>query len=1006
MLSVQLPLPHRRQRGLKMGRVGCTLAIVLAFVFALLALRLYIRDPRNPLLSILTTGIGFLTSALVAFAFEKGVEYVWQATVGARTPKQEGAQWLEPAFDEVFKVMVATDLPSGTALLSIPYTELHNIERTSIVSHIVIVGPSGVGKTRQAVEIIRDIANRSISETTCILTPKRYPIVIPQSIPEDVARQHVILFLDDVQRIYQARSAEEWEAFLVALMAFFSHICNKGFTVLATLREPDFDKAYYPNSAIWNDFQKIQLRLLSDSAEERLIHSLSQYTGIELDALQAAEIAKINPGTCTDLINFFIKKRADGRKLLTREDVNGFKPDFWNKQVFPKLPHSTQSLFRAMALCRDLGLWPARDLVLLFAASLVDGLWLRNIYLVQKSVSALIDQGVVREADGAILCHDSYLDGKARTRVDAPKLAQLLQRIGHSKMLAGWETFGLGIFGKKEPRDKLSMEAQYALIQIADYRWRQQPLDAHKTIVKLEHHVTQSSVAGLLIQVLLKWESEDASQVASIVNRLSLSKNPMSRKAALYLARNLGLANVLSRATHELSTDVRRVGIEQTYLYWIECVEKGRSIELDTLANQLASRAILPIALLPHPISTRFLADLTLRLVARFFGTNNTGLVPLLHCWHQILSTGLLVDATNTKSIRSFRRKLRLSLIAWFGSWQIQRLLSNAFRPDHIVNLDIIDEWFHLTLDERQQWVDLLTLTQSGLEGTDLIRIQLIRLSQDTRPLFAVLAIPALVSNLKTQSSFCLEIAQAIFSTDNALAWTIGLRGLTHGVELGVREPNLRLRIYQLMKAQVLKMWRNNKFREARFDTILWPILVRVWGENDADEPVEFANELYAELSESDSVDATGKKQDLIKCIENLALNRYPKMAVATLVKWYAQEQPIIRMSLIDTLISIGNVYPSEVQELLLRLGDTIDVRKVLSSLAEESTTKAMQLDIAGPLLIALFGDANLRKEWLAALSEDMLASRSFAEALRKMLYRVLNLLGTSKILGPLPRGL
>jgi hypothetical protein len=75
------------------------------------------------------------------------------------------------------------------------------------------------------------------------------------------------------------------------------------------------------------------------------------------------------------------------------------------------------------------------------------------------------------------------------------------------------------------------------------------------------------------------------------------------------------------------------------------------------------------------------------------------------------------------------------------------------------------------------------------------------------------------------------------------------------------------------------------------------------------------------------------------------------------------------------------------------------DIKEGITTQIQESSARDVQTDIAGPALIALFGDASLRQEWLTALAEDMLSSKNLDQVIRKLLLRVLYLLTKERAL-------
>lgn len=243
---------------------------------------------------------------------------------------------------------------------------------------ILITGRTGLGKTREAVQLAQSLNNEGW--TILYLTREAW-LDAPAKLPTNVPERKLLFFLDDLNKKCLSSKAEIhpdakesltlpiYEPFQTRLqrtLEAFDIFCGKNeIKVIATARnentsefdEPsEWDKLGWTKyNGLWEKFKLADLPEPDKTAEERLLADTAEKANIYVDTNELAIFAKKNDGTFRNLVENLSSAKAEGL-VLSSENFRDTLKGTWQKR-YQKAIHKypdAKHLYDAIELLREI----------------------------------------------------------------------------------------------------------------------------------------------------------------------------------------------------------------------------------------------------------------------------------------------------------------------------------------------------------------------------------------------------------------------------------------------------------------------------------------------------------------------------------------------------------------------------------------------------------------------------------------------------------------------------
>jgi len=359
-----------------------------------------------------------------------------------RNPKAGDA----PESDFPYEVVSPQELPSKLPELTHPNIQYvrrqadheYNQMVTTMkgAQHLLIIGRSGLGKTREAIELIRRLQDET-GEEVSVLLPQG-ALDVPLSIPREKLKRHVVLFLDNLQQFYglpysiddindpAAIEGGFRERFYETVRVLQDCFGAKFHVVATAIGLPEWRAKLRLKDPFWKSFTICQLPDLSPKQCGELLSSIEQYLHIDILEDAKRQIALHSDGTPAGLIIPLVKHRL--KKTITADEVKdcsfvyprNFEEEVY-RPVFSKNPHR-RAILAALSVLQQTNMKMFVDLVIPLAARMVSPeLQAFHRLMVKRALSQLEDWIPVSQS-GIVSCTDAYI----LSRADASMEKELL----------------------------------------------------------------------------------------------------------------------------------------------------------------------------------------------------------------------------------------------------------------------------------------------------------------------------------------------------------------------------------------------------------------------------------------------------------------------------------------------------------------------------------------------------------------------------------------------------
>jgi hypothetical protein len=467
----------------------------------------------------------------------------------------------------------------------------------------------------------------------------------------------------------------------------------------------------------------------------------------------------------------------------------------------------------------------------------------------------------------------------------------------------------------------------------------------------------------------------------------------LTRAIVPVVADQLEMPELLAEASSDHSYFVRKTAVESTYAFWHRMKDEGRIDKAYTLIRQIGNRAGLGYRTLPDVNSLVSLLEITTKLAVNHFMGEREAVAPLLPIWRNVIAKlPFVLPGSGTLSGR-ISDLVRNGVILPIIGRGVEHVVQISLNEKHPVNADILAEWFRLPNSDKEQWKEYVTYCDPQKFKVVDIRQQLIELSSDERPLFAILIAMILPMHAIEQFEAVINIIDDIVRTSNTRSTNVVLRTLQVLADIFSQDMDRLAEILSRAKDSTLRLWahRDNLFWEARHDVIGWPMYQECMiGRTGV---ITFASELIKAIPPDLPIEERNKRlQDVIRALGAVCCTgpTFNRQGLETLSQWFCVEDQVICATVVSELSKIHVLYPRLVSDFIMR---SPCADKLLQAVEREASSKLVREAVsqpAGSVLYALLIDPQLRNDWIALVMEDIGGSRNLSDTTRKIADRLI----------------
>ena len=321
---------------------------------------------------------------------------------------------------------------------------------------VLLTGRSGLGKTNEAVHLVRRLAGERPPDRVIVLVPEGR-LAEPRELPDNLpTRQNtVVLFLDNLHEGFrEAYERPRGEAraggpdprtTLQAVLRWFEVRCDD-FRVVATVREEPAPPGhggwrdwlgYREDDPLWGKFCHHPLPWMERGQALAFIQAMqdclaTQGPPLAVDPDAVELMAWKFDGTPASLRDFLlIQRKTRKRERVTRaivaQEFDGRFPNNWEREAYN--PHiapypGPRHLFAALSLLQQAGVTPYRFLAFRLALQM----WGHPPSEEERLMGPALAQVEtwVKERDGVLECSEAHLKGRADLAEGAKELTEVL----------------------------------------------------------------------------------------------------------------------------------------------------------------------------------------------------------------------------------------------------------------------------------------------------------------------------------------------------------------------------------------------------------------------------------------------------------------------------------------------------------------------------------------------------------------------------------------------------
>lgn len=219
------------------------------------------------------------------------------------------------------------------------------LDRTE-TPRLLVKGVSGIGKTREVIELIKDYDSKLPDEQKLTILMPRGDFDVPQEPPDDLRLNNLLLLVSDVH-LFQPKSTEQEvtsgevrfraRSFLTRLsqvIDYFEERCQ-GYSplrvVAITRSEPGLWDRIHPDAPLWQTFEISNLPPLHYDCVPEVTIGILQYLQLDAEDGVSDILARINDGTFNKLILCLATEKNKGKRKITKKDALENFPEIYRK---------------------------------------------------------------------------------------------------------------------------------------------------------------------------------------------------------------------------------------------------------------------------------------------------------------------------------------------------------------------------------------------------------------------------------------------------------------------------------------------------------------------------------------------------------------------------------------------------------------------------------------------------------------------------------------------------
>jgi tetratricopeptide (TPR) repeat protein len=305
---------------------------------------------------------------------------------------------------------------------------------------LLVTGRTGLGKTRECIELFRRLAEQR-GEEYMILSPRDdFDRPSPYVIPAEFMPRNVILFIDGAQRLWSSPTKKGTDAIpardfydrLAATIEWMKERCDGGDirVVLTAQGEPEQLKKIRLGGEGWSEFKPVPLSDIHKEALPRFIRTVANHFNLIPEPEVIEHICNNSDGTPAGIINVISRestkpRRADG--ILRKTDIQKYTfhyPQDWEREVYDREigPYASRhAVFQALSACYLFRVPTFPFFVVDLAARLYQHEQKRwyypvNLWLARKRIARAIQHDLQEwmfDCRGVIICQNAYTEGRA-----------------------------------------------------------------------------------------------------------------------------------------------------------------------------------------------------------------------------------------------------------------------------------------------------------------------------------------------------------------------------------------------------------------------------------------------------------------------------------------------------------------------------------------------------------------------------------------------------------------
>ncbi|MEX2171510.1 MAG: tetratricopeptide repeat protein [Pirellulales bacterium] len=318
---------------------------------------------------------------------------------------------------------------------------------------LMVTGRSGLGKTRECIELFKRLAQRAGEDFTILRAHQDFDRPTERAIPSDWSPRNIILFIDDIDQrcvlpprdAADGTNARSFHDRLSATIGWMQErYAGRDWRVVLTARdEPELRARLRLNANVWSGFTQFQLPGVHRAAREPFLRAVASYFRLDVEPGATQLIVGKSDGTCSGIITALAREssRRNGKPgLITLDNMRDYDfryPADWERNVYATtisaFPYR-RCVFEALSSLYQLRLPAQFFLVVDLAARLCDkGRWR---WIEKRKITRSIRRDLrawMFDYRGVVICPTAYIEERIDLGEAIPAVTSSLVRFSKGK---------------------------------------------------------------------------------------------------------------------------------------------------------------------------------------------------------------------------------------------------------------------------------------------------------------------------------------------------------------------------------------------------------------------------------------------------------------------------------------------------------------------------------------------------------------------------------------------